>query len=388
MRRLTLGERWERRVQVAAHPVAYPIVERIARPDLAGGVRRVPGLGVVVADPEAARAVLLDTARFSKRGPGASSDLWTPLLGPSVLLNMHGEQHAALRRRLAPIFAPGAVRALVDRALAPAAEAMRRDLVAGARVDLAQLARDAASGIVSELVGLPSGAYSRDLYDEVTALTGLVTLTRPRMTELQLRRARPIVARLVASASDAYDGDESTVPGRMRALGLSRQEAMGAVAAFAITGTETLVSSIPRIAAILVDDGWLHRVDVPVRDLVEEGLRVTVPTPVMLRSTVRAGSVGTVAVRPGDRVVIATFAACRAHGPFDPTSDRAVRAKRLWFGAGPHYCIGAPLAMAQLETVLGAVVAAHREAPLVIASRSAQRGTLIAGYRSLVLARA
>jgi len=47
---------------------------------------------------------------------------------------------------------------------------------------------------------------------------------------------------------------------------------------------------------------------------IAEGLRVTTPTPVMIRSTVAADRIGTVRVRVGDRVVLATFAANRALG--------------------------------------------------------------------------
>jgi len=57
--------------------------------------------------------VLMNTSSFSKRGPGASSDLWTPVLGPSVLVNMEGADHLALRRKLGPLFAPAFVDALV-----------------------------------------------------------------------------------------------------------------------------------------------------------------------------------------------------------------------------------------------------------------------------------
>ncbi len=90
---------WEERVQRAAHPLAYPALRSARdRP-----VVRVPRIGVVVSDAELAREVLLDLDHFSKVGPGAPSDLWTPVLGPSVLLNMEGAEHSALRRALGPL---------------------------------------------------------------------------------------------------------------------------------------------------------------------------------------------------------------------------------------------------------------------------------------------
>ena len=102
----------------------------------------------------------------------------------------------------------------------------------------------------------------------------------------------------------------------------------------------------------------------------------------MLRSVIAAATIGTVAVRPGDRVILATFAANRALGAFDPSLNAAAVLKQLWFGAGTHFCLGAPLAMAQIRGTLGALLAAG---PLEIVSRAPARGVLIPGYRSLVI---
>ena len=107
----------------AAHPVAYPLLRGIRRP-----VVRVPGLGVVVTDAALLRSVVMDTASFAKQGPGSPSDLWTPVLGPRVLLNMEGAEHAELRR--APHLAHHIAWAYAQRPLRPrlreAAAVLRR----------------------------------------------------------------------------------------------------------------------------------------------------------------------------------------------------------------------------------------------------------------------
>lgn len=381
---LATARRWEERVLRAAHPLAYPALRA-----LPGPVRRVPGLGVVVKDASLLRATLMDTSGFSKNGPGAPSDLWTPVLGPSVLLNMEGADHAALRRKLGPLFAPAFVDGLVAASLGPATAALGDELDATSRggepVDLVAHARRSASAVISQLVGLNADVVDDELFARVSAITGFVSLARPRLTPRQLAAARSILAELGEHAVRAYHGDESTVPGRMRALGLDEREAMGAVGAFVLTGTETIVSFVPRLAAILIDSGWLPRLAAD-RALVDaaiaEGLRVTTPSPVMLRSTVTAGSIGRVAVRPGDRIVLATFAANRALGEFDPSTNPAAQLKQLWFGAGVHYCLGAPLAMAQIRITLDALLAR----PTVrVARRAPARGVLIPSYASLEL---
>ncbi|MBX3194780.1 MAG: cytochrome P450 [Microbacteriaceae bacterium] len=383
---VALARRNEERVLRAAHPIAYPAVRAIPGP-----VRRVPGLGVVVKDATLLRGVLMDTASFTKNGPGAPSDLWTPVLGPRVLLNMEGEEHLALRRKLGPLFAPAFVEALVADSLGEATRELADRLGHGERVDLVAHARRGASAVISRLVGLDSDVVDDELFARVSAVTGFVSLARPRLTPRQLGVARGILSELGEHAARAYHGDESTVPGRMRALGLDEREALGAVGAFVLTGTETIVSFVPRLAAILCDSGWLPRLAAD-RSLVDaavaEALRVTTPSPVMLRSTIAAARVGDVTARPGERVILATFAANQALGEFDPSVNAAAQLKQLWFGAGAHYCLGAPLAMAQIRLTLDAllgVAGARGGAGLRVAARRPARGVLIPSYASLVL---
>jgi hypothetical protein len=95
---------------------------------------------------------------------------------------------------------------------------------------------------------------------------------------------------------------------------------------------------------------------------------------------VRDAAIGTVRVRPGDRVILATFLANGALGGFDPGANAAASLKQLWFGAGSHFCLGASLAMAQVRVTLDALLAAG---PLEIVSRRAARGVLIPSYVAL-----
>jgi cytochrome P450 len=382
----TLAARWEERVMRAAHPIAYPAL-RMAR----GPVLRVPGLGILVRDAALLRSTLLNTANFTKTGPGSPSDLWTDVLGPSILLNMEGADHQVLRRKLTPIFAPSFVEPMVAESLGEPIALLMRRLSAGEHVDLVEEVRRYSSIAISRLVGLDSEELTADLFRKVSSITAMVRLTRTKLTPAEVARARGVMGELGSHAQRAYRaGDERTVPGRMRALGLTESEAMGAVGAFVLTGTETLVSYIPRLVCLLIDSGWLPLVAAD-RGLVEpavaEALRVTTPSPVMLRSVVAPDAIGPVAVRAGDRVILATFAANRALGPFDPAVNSAATLRQLWFGAGPHFCLGAPLAMAQIRLVLDALLVAAPEGDLRIDSRRAARGVLIPSYARVVIGR-
>ena len=372
---------WEHRVMRAAHPVAFPALGMLRRP-----VQRVPRLGVVVRDAELLRGVLMDPERFTKTGPGSPADLWTPVLGPKVLLNMEGEEHLALRRKLGPLFSPATVTALVDDHLGSALADLTARVRAGETVDLLAEAKRNASRVITSLVGLAPGAVDEALFDRVSSVTKSVRLQRPRLGARDAAAARSILAELSVHAREAYAGDETTVPGRMRALGLSEDEAMGAVGAFVLTRTETIVSFLPRMIALLVDSGWMARLRTEpdrVDAAIAEGLRVTTPSPVMLRSVAAPASIGSLAVRRGERVILATFLANAAAGAFDPEGNPAASLKQLWFGAGVHFCLGAPLAMAQVRATLDALLAVD---DLRIVSRRAARGVLIPSYASLHVA--
>lgn len=386
------AHRWEERVQRGAHPLVYPAFRALAR---RGPVVRVPGLGVVVNDAATAREVLLDTEHFSKVGPGAPSDLWTPVLGPSVLLNMEGEDHATLRRALSGLFTPRSVAQLTATEAGASLGTLAPRLLAGETVDLVSEVGALAGTVICRMTGLPhTDAAVRDAMVAAQSVVGLVRLHRRSLTPSQVRHAREVLGTLSEPARAAYrDGDPTTVPGRMRGLGLSEREALGAVGAFVMTGTETIQSFTPRLVALAVDTGWVDRLLLAGPDdalrgrVVEEALRVTVPTPAMLRSVRSAHRVGAVPVRAGERVVVATVTCCRAGGPFDPARDADPALRNLWFGAGPHFCLGMPLAMAQVGAVLDAlhpVVAAGRT--LRVVGREVARGVLIPSYRRLRVA--
>nr|WP_042180381.1 cytochrome P450 [Kibdelosporangium sp. MJ126-NF4]CEL14363.1 Cytochrome P450-like protein [Kibdelosporangium sp. MJ126-NF4]CTQ88729.1 Cytochrome P450-like protein [Kibdelosporangium sp. MJ126-NF4] len=381
------GTNWELRVQLGAHPVAYPLIRAIGR---CGRAVRVPGVGVVVSEAALAREILTDTGRFTKTGPGSPADLWTPVVGPSVLLNMEGAAHADLRRKLSALFTPRAVADLCAKVADEPMKLLRDDLAAGRPVDLVAVVKDLVGAVICELVGLPASRTGfAEAFAAGTAVTSMVRLGRRTLTQRQVQLGRAALGRLTGPAAHAYaEADPRTVPGRMRQLGLTEEEAMGAVAAFVLTGTETLVSYVPRLVALLHDSGWLSAVAADrslVDDAVAEALRCTVPSPVMLRSVVADAVVDGVRFAKGDRVVISTVSAARSLGPFQPRRAHPAAVRQLWFGAGPHFCLGMPLAHAEIRAVLDTVLDAG---PISIVDRSVSRRVLIPSYHRMVLRRA
>ncbi len=387
----------ELRLQLAAHPLAYPVVRVLGR---LGPAVRVPGLGVVVNEAAVAREVLTDTETF-RSGGGTEADLWTPVFGPSMLVNMDGPEHRAMRRKLAEFFTPAYVRQLVDAActepLARTAAALR----AGRPVDVVRTTKVVAGAVTSALVGFTvtgstaerEAAYLR-MTGQATAIIGLVKLGKLSLSDRQVARARAIVADIGAATSLAWEkGDETTAVGRMRSFGLTEDEARGLASAFLIAGTETITSLLPRMVAVLHDHGVLAAVAAAYRDgdtgpmeaAIHETARLITPAPIILRNAVRSGRIGGIAVRAGDRVVLSTLNCARAHGRFDLARAHPPELRRLWFGAGPHFCLGYPLAMAEIHAILGTLAG---PAALRITARRAAPGVLFPAYRRLEVSRA
>lgn len=380
--------RHERLLYLAAHPFAYPLVRLVAR---LGPVVRVPGLGVVVNDAALAHGVLRDTASFGKSGPGSSGALWTPVVGPSVLLNMDGPEHVALRRKLAGLFTAGYVERVCSRVLAEPLAGLARRLAAGEAVDLVDATRVCAGAVICTLVGLPADeAECRRMFARGEEITAMVRLSTRELSARKVGTARRVLGEITTPARTAYaDGDPSTVMGRMRELGLSEAEAMGAAAALFLTGTETVASFVPRLIALLCDSRVQHRIAAEpglLDNAIDEAMRLTTPTPVMLRSAIEPARIGRVSVRPAERVLIATHNCARAYGGrFDPDRPRSRELNQLWFGAGSHYCLGYPVAMAEIRAIAGTVL---RHGPLRVVRRRYATGVLIPTYRELAVTRA
>lgn len=385
------AEQWERRIHLGAHPLLYPMIRGLGslRP-----VVKLPGLGVLVSEAGLVREVLMDQQRFVKNGRSGSGALWTPVVGPKALVNMDGEDHKKLRQRLGDLFTPRSVAGIVEPAASAFESRIAKELDAGRSVDVVECVKDLAGGVISRLLGVPDDAPGRlpnkELFNLGSSISSLVRLGRPSLTARQIAKGRSAVGILAGPARVAYrESDPGTFPGRLRELGMSEEEAMGIISAFVMVGTETLVSFLPRMVALLTDSGLVEelanqRSTVPA--VINEALRFTVPSPMMIRDAVAPGVIGGTEVRAGDRILLSTVHAAKSLRGFDPAEAIPPQARQLWFGAGAHFCIGMPLAMAEINAALDVLLDRYLQQPWTIRSRRVSRGVLIPGYKSLELA--
>ncbi len=380
------------RVLIAAHPVAWTFA-RLAR--YGGPVLRIPGVGLVVNDVEIAREVLHRETDFSKRGRGGFIDNITQLFGPFALANMEGDEHRRLRGMLGDLLSPANSTQLLRSYEVPL-EALRDTLAAGETVDLVRFMHIMSGRLIFDMMGVrPPGA------DADAAALALIALgqrlssalgTRP-LAEREQREWGESVERLAAFAHEGYhaaDAPECSLVRRLRDRGLSFEEAKGVLTMFFLAGTLTTAAALPRIVSLLVDSGQMARLHTHPEEIpqaIAEGLRYITPVPATIRIATHDARLGARLVCAGERVVILTCNLARDRNLF-PDPDRFdisrvhdPRARHLWFGAGPHFCIGFALAQRELHAALAALAAAP--GTLRIVRRRAARGVLLPAFASL-----
>lgn len=383
-----VGNAWEEKLWRSSHPRIYPVLKLLARKK---SVVRIPFVGLIVSDAEMMKSVLTNPV-FSKVGKGASSTLWTPITGPTALINMDGEAHMLLRRKLGPIFSPRAISELSSDIMHTHLERMLEQLNNGETVDVVEYVAAIAGSMICGLTGLDASDKAvAEAVDKARELTAQASL-KGTLTEAQVEYSRSILSSLTQPVIDAYHrGDPKTVPGRMKELGLSEEEAVGASSAFIIAGTETVISYIPRMVALILESGWLEKLNQDperMNDVIKEGLRLTVPTPVMLRSVTEDTDIAGHKIKKGQRTILLTVLACQkledgTH--FNPDRPIPSSIGQIWFGAGSHFCIGMPLAMEQTKSFLQTLMKAGKDGRISIASRTARENTFAPSYESLLI---
>jgi cytochrome P450 len=121
---------------------------------------------------------------------------------------------------------------------------------------------------------------------------------------------------------------------------------------------------------------------------VEEMLRFDSALQLFERTATEQVTIGDVTLEPGQKIAALLGAANRDPGVFDePDQFRPDREPNphLAFGAGLHFCVGAPLARMELVESLGLLLARHPDLGLV--GEPVSRGTFVLrGYTSVLVA--
>jgi cytochrome P450 len=354
-----------------------------------------PGCWLVLRYAEVER-VLRDPATFSSwLGATQVRDAQDLAWVRQMMLNMDPPDHSRLRRLLSRSFTPRAVAALTASIEATAAQLVDR-MIGGAAQGRCDFATDVAADLplitLADVLGVPAedrwlmfdwsnrviGWQDPDhaasaVFDgrTGTAMARQALALRPApdadgtMPDPRTRAGMPDLyayARLLAAEKRRAPGADV-----MSLLLAQVDEGDGAVTdaefenmfwLFAVAGNETVRNGLPGgLIALLTHPQALAdlRADPALLPgAVEEMLRWWTPVMVFRRTARTDVDLGGAPVRAGDKVVVSFTSANRDERVFDDPDRFDIRRSpnpQLSFGHGPHFCLGAQLARAQLRAL-------------------------------------
>ncbi len=285
---------------------------------------------------------------------------------PRLIINMDGEEHLRLRRIVASAFTPRSV----DR-WRPAIEAIAHELcddliAAGPPADLSlDYCFEVPVRVICRLLGVPEEDSERFRHWSEAFLS--VSRLSPAERGRQVEEFTGYVTRLIADRRSAPGNQliDALIEARDGRDRLTEDELLMLVLGLIAVGNEATSNSLGRAVLTLLSDGrklWDRLADGPQVPpaAVDELLRYSPPgTMISMRRAVEDVPLPSGTVREGQAVVIATGSALRDPDYYpDPDVVDFDRDSppQLVFGGGPHYCLGAHLAKAELQIGLGVLM--------------------------------
>ncbi|GAB3438504.1 cytochrome P450 [Phycicoccus ginsengisoli] len=344
-----------------------------------------------------AGAVLRDRRLGRVFGPRTPEDDWDTFnwLHADSILDSEPPKHTRLRRLVAGAFGRGHVQRLAPRIEELAAGLLAQLPDSGPFDVIEQYAEPLPVLVIAELLGVPE-ADRHHLRPWSQAIV--------RMYEVDRTPAEEQAAREAAAAFAAYveelATDRAKAPGEDLLSDLVQaRDGSDRLSAHELVATAVLLLNAGHEASVNGFGNGLHswltapdQPQVDVRDeaaleqLVEELLRHDSPLHLFERTAKEPASVAGIELEPGDKVAALLGAANRDPkvfadpDRFDPTRDPN---PHLAFGAGIHFCIGAPLARLELAISVRTLLGRHPGLELV---EAVQRPTFVLrGFERLVV---
>ena len=349
-------------------------------------IHEVPELGLhVVAPYNDVRALLADPASFSSTGGSnatADRDVTAARLAvlqekgwvtPQVLQAADPPDHTRHRRLIGRAFTPRRVQALTPRIEAIVTELIDQVIDSGRMEFVSDFAEPLPSVLICELYGLPpdeystfrrwaeaaiAGAQRRLTVEEAIEVAETVVESQHHLVrEFERRREEPsddLISALVHAHDDPDDPDEP----------FSVPELLGLMALLVAGGLETTTSALGTGMWLLLRHpdqmAKLRANRSLMTNFVEESLRFDSPVAGLWRRTTCPVDIGGHHIPAGVSVMPRFAAANRDPSVFDDPHvfdiERANAHQHMAFGHGPHYCIGASLARAQLVAAFTAIL--------------------------------
>ena len=351
-----------------------------------------------VNDIEIARTILMDTDHFSLAHAGGLGYLISEIMGKEApaLFNMEGEKHLALKRSLMEVFKPQYLNKIIEEALSPEFEKIEPDQ----EIDLVRLSKRCTSRLSCHMLGMSDKHDGYETLIETVAslsddLTRMLSITQVYPTQKQKKHGQAIYNRFCKLIKEYYNSKhlpKNSIISKLKSDGLSFDEAKALLVTLIIAGTETVANAMPRIAAIMIDNNrWIEISQKP--DLlpaaISEGLRITSPAPVIVHGVKKTTQIKGITFIENRRVLIMLLNMLRNNAFFENAMEfnlerqHPPQYRNFWFGAGPHYCLGAQLANFELSFVYKKLLELCPNPSIV--TRKYSSHTSFPGYRLLTI---
>ena len=306
-------------------------------------------------------AALADHEAFSSEDTRRADSRLGPRRSARVLVGQDQPGHTRIRRLVNRPFARGEIEKLQPELdalageLLDAASEQPADLVPALAIPLPVM-------VIARVLGVAPEDYRRfkDWSDSVIATDAPAEATSAAVREMHAH-FREVAARRLEEPRD----DLMSVLVHEEAEGepLTEDELLDICQVVLVSGNQTTTALIGNVLNVLVDrpDLWARlRADRSLVDAtIEEGLRFDSPLQLLWRRAVRDVTVRGVTIPEGSTVCVIYGSANRDEREFpDPDDfllDRDL-GSHLAFGHGIHYCLGAPLARAELRAVLNGLL--------------------------------
>ncbi|THA59096.1 cytochrome P450 [Streptomyces sp. A1136] len=333
---------------------------------------------------------------FGQQAPPPEHEPFHVLNG-NGLLDLEDPAHARVRRLVAKAFTPRTVERLAPAVERLAGELADGLLAAGGGDLLTAVAEPLPVAVIAELLGIPESdrallrPWSADICgmfelrpDEETARRAVrasVEFSDYLRALIAVRRRRP-GADLISGLIAAHDEE-----GR-----LSEQEMISTCVLLLNAGHEATVNTTV--------NGWwalfrhpdrlddLRRHPEKLSTAVDELMRYDTPLQMFERWVLDEIRIGESVIPRGAEVALLFGSANRDPARFEhPDTLDLVRADNphLTFGAGIHYCLGAPLARLELKASFGALLAAGGPPLRLVEEPQWREGYVIRGLRKLLV---
>ncbi|MEU7787961.1 cytochrome P450 [Amycolatopsis sp. NPDC049159] len=302
--------------------------------------------------------VLTDAATFSSTGGSLLGTGGTPAGAGKMMALSDGPRHRELRAPVLPYFSPKGVRTTADRITELAAEVVESALD-HETVDLVDVLATVPLVVMCDLLGIPGD--DRDLVVAVCDEAFLAQTPDARRAGHQ-KLLPYLFEKVVQRRKNPGDDLISTLAThRIKNRLLPIEDVVFNLDNIVVGGVQTVRHTAAMSIWALMNhpDAWHQLKDADLDLATDELLRYTSVGLHVLRTATTQVELGGHVIDAGDKVAVWTWSADHDTAVFDRPHelllDRSPN-RHLALGVGAHYCVGAPLAKAELKAIYAALL--------------------------------